>query len=207
MTQAPERTQSAWPGPEIGDDYLRAIARRLVREQHWTYIYRGSHPILRAPNKEAGQLPFASTASDWRARLNVVADLKRMGAKLDAPEPRRRQTVTPPSFGDGVETIEKPWTDSEWRAMQAESDTWWRRLYAAERTAGEPEQPAEPSPNLTSLVGRITRSRVREDAKGPGPLSEARQMVREGYSVDRVVERTGWGRMWLADLENRVAAD
>lgn len=180
-------------------------------------MYRGGHPILRAPDKSQGQIAFASTASDWRARLNTVAQLRRMGADLDAPPVTRDETVTPvEQSADMAQTIDMPWTDREWRELQRDSEAWWRQLYAPPANEPEPEAAPEPEPGPrvsrygAALMARLTSaSTVRADAQGNGrwTLAEARQMLRDGYSLDSVVERTGWGRMWLADLADRLAAE
>lgn len=207
MSTASGRNAITWPGPEIGDEYLRGLAQKLVREQGWQYIYRGGHPILRAPDKAHGQLPFASTASDWRARLNTVAQLKRMGARLDDSPVTRAQTVTPPVFTDGMgqPDVDMPWTDSEWRERQRE-EVWWRQRFAPEpkpvhdAEVIEPEVPAW-SAYGQELMARLDRGTVRPDARGTTwTLAAARQLVKDGYSVDHAVNVSGWGRMWFADL-------
>lgn len=212
MAQA--NTATAWPGPEIGDDYLRALARKLVREQGWRYIFRGSHPILRPPNKEHGQIPFASTASDWRARLNTVAQLKQAGARLDdLPE-----TVAPPREAAAMladETIESPWTMREWRERQRNHEEWWRRQYADPEPPTPAQRAADPEPELPpawaryreELMARLARgTEVKDDARGDKgfTLANARQMLKDGYSLAHVIKTTGWGRMWLADLAERL---
>jgi hypothetical protein len=49
---------------------------------------------------------------------------------------------------------------------------------------------------------------VKHDAQGNGrfTLAEARQQLRDGYSLETVIKRTGWGRMWLQDLADRLGA-
>jgi hypothetical protein len=102
------------------------------------------------------------------------------------------------------ERIEMPWTDSEWREQQAEAPEWWRQQYAPERASAPAPEP-EPVPRL-SRYGEELRDRLeaaglpRADARSATfPLGSARQMVRDGYSVEQVSRRTGWGSWWLAD--------
>jgi hypothetical protein len=38
---------------------------------------------------------------------------------------------------------------------------------------------------------------VEPNATGHTTLAFARRMIRDGYSIERTIERTGWGRLWL----------
>src|SRR5437763_9967249 len=103
-------------------------------------------------------------------------------------------------------TIESPWTMGEWRAMQRESGVWWREQYAP--PVPEPEPVPEPvqmtvDPYIEGFLARLEKAgTVRHDAQGNGryTLAQARQQLKDGYSLACVIERTGWGRMWLQDL-------
>lgn len=92
---------------------------------------------------------------------------------------------------------------------------------AAEREATAPE-PAQPGGLLTEtrrkLPTTVTRPRPTKLVVTPSPaeqeaarwrkgetawtLGDARQMVTQGYSLARVVRRTGWGEGWFDDLRN-----
>lgn len=198
-----------WPGREIGDARQRAICQMLVRDQGWRYEKRRDHGMLYAPdgvNMHAvhGASQYARAFNHW------LAEIKAMGAVL-APV----KTVRPRRQAAPVQTfdaVESPWTDSEWRQRQAESDVWWRKLLvAADDDTVEVEAPpaAVMSAYGRELMGKLEQvDAVRPDAQGDGryTLAHARRMLRDGYSLDETIRRTGWGRMWLADLADRLAA-
>lgn len=203
-----------WPGKEIGDPEQRAIAQRLVREQGWGYRkpMGGGHGVLYPPGG-SGQVWCASSLGEGRGHQNWLAELKRYGADLSTERVRTR-TVTPVFSTTPVEEqIIAPWSDREWREMQRESEHWWRRQYAPPLPESEPEPEPAPAPYVDPYVKgvleRLDRAHcVRDDAQGNGrsTLAEARQMVRDGYALERVIERTGWGRLWLQDIADRVGA-
>lgn len=123
----------------------------------------------------------------------------------------RERTVTPFRQPPAVEEqIIAPWSDREWREMQRDSEHWWRQLFAPPEPAAEPAP--EPVKPQLSTYGRefLARAapRVRDDARGDGryTLAQARQQLKDGDPLETVIERTGWGRMWLADLADRLAA-
>lgn len=201
-----------WPGKEIGDPEQRAIAQRLVREQGWGYRkpMGGGHGVLYPPGG-SGQVWCASSLGEGRGHQNWLADLKRYGADLSTERVRTR-TVTPVFSTTPVEEqIIAPWSDREWREMQRESEHWWRQLLAPPPPEPEPE-PAKPEPARLSEYAEGLLSRIesggepRPDARGHVPLGDARRQVKDGCSISTVAKRTGWGRMWLEDLEDRHAA-
>lgn len=113
---------------------------------------------------------------------------------------------------DGTEPIALPETP-QWRAA--------RRALTALRERGletvRPDYGAPPAaqrPEAERVVHGPTGdfmerlATVRPDARGNGrwSLAEARQQVRDGYSVRVVSERTGWGPMWLADADRLATA-
>jgi hypothetical protein len=114
-----------------------------------------------------------------------------------------------------AQTIEYPWTDSEWRERQRQSEEWWRaHAYAPPEPEPEPQPAAPQRPVMSSytrdVMSRLTAATrtVHRQAQGNGrwTLAEARQMLKDGYSLSQVVERTGWGEDWLTDLAERLAA-
>lgn len=201
---------STWPGKELKNDELRAAAQMLCRDQRWTYEYTGSGRKPKLYNPEGNFTTLPLTPGSYGSVLKTLAQLKRMGAVLDKIESRalrRARFVGESLFSDQTDS---PWDAAEWRERQAEAPEWRQRI------AGyvEPEPEPEPEPVVLSgyaagLMGRLTgAAQVRPDAMGNGQwsLAEARQMLKDGYALDRVIERTGWGRMWLSDLADRLAA-
>lgn len=120
-------------------------------------------------------------------------------------------TLHPP--GDG-QPVELPLT-VQWRAQKRALHALYRQgletvrptydaAPAATDTSIDPELLGDPVGDLMARLARGTE--VKDDARGDQgfTLAQARQMLRDGYSVDHVVKRTGWGRMWLADLADRL---
>lgn len=199
---------SEWPGSEL-KQFEREVCQRLVREQGWRYARNGGHPQLYAPS--GGRTFVATTPGEGRARANFLATLKRLGARLDTERPAaRRRSVTPPdeSAGVGAPTIDKPWTDSEWRDLQAASPEWWRaKLFGSAESVSDETLAAAPSEVRQSqwfheFMDRLEQaSQPRRDARGESwTLSQARQLIRDGYSLAHTTRITGWGAMWLEDL-------
>lgn len=202
------QTNTDWPGRECKDSRVRLLCQRLVRN---SYGYRKfkNHGMLYSPDGKTMHavhwtIPVGNDFNLW------VADLKRLGwlADLERETVRaRRQAAPVQTFGQ----VESLWTDSEWRQRQADSDVWWRKLLAG---ADDPAIAVEAPP--AALLSEYTRGllerldqadTVRPDAQGNGryTLAHARRMLRDGYSLDNVIRKTGWGRMWLADLADRLA--
>lgn len=102
---------------------------------------------------------------------------------------------------------EADFTDGEWRERQREEGGWRAKLLRL------PEPEPEPVPQVPAytqdLLRRLDREHtVRPDARGNGrwTLAQARQMFKDGYSLDVVINRTGWGRMWFDDLAERLSS-
>lgn len=83
-----------------------------------------------------------------------------------------------------------------------------RPSYEAPPAAGRAQgvQAGEAKTDHDELLARL-KPKVRSDATGNGrwTLVQARAMLSDGYPLDQVIERTGWGRMWLADAADRLA--
>lgn len=58
------------------------------------------------------------------------------------------------------------------------------------------------------LLRKLSEASVPPRAQGDGrySLADARDLLRQGYSLEHVCGATGWGRMWLQDLADRLAA-
>lgn len=176
----------------------------LCREQSWTYEYHGGGGKPKLYNPDGDWMTLPLTPSSYGSVLSSKAHMKRLGADLDRSVPRRS------SFnGESLFSDETPshLTDAEWRELQGQAGGWRAQLVGYVEPEPEPE-PEPLSRQAQDLLARATRGRViRDDAKGDTwTLAAARQLLRDGYSLDRVVERTGWGSMWLADLAARLDA-
>lgn len=218
-------TYLTFPGRELPKVW-RDLAVQLVQHQGWTYRYKrkgGSHPRVIPPEGGLGvALPTTVTDGDAGHRAAYLTNLKRHGAVLDSDGrvvvPAR--SVSAPVFSaamtTGVQDIDKPFTDAEWRERQRSSDVWWRQQFAGPTPEPEPAPEPAPAPRAHSAYtqGFLERARaadarrVRDDATGNGrfTLAQARQQLKDGYSMDAVIDRTGWGRLWLQDLADRLGA-
>lgn len=191
-----------WPGNELASKDIRKACRKLVREQGWRYQWSGGAAYPQLINPEGRRTYVPKTPSN---DFHFFVRAKRLGAVLDGEGAPRRSSFDGESLTS--DTTERPWTEAEWREKQRAAGGWRAELYAE---PVEPEPEAEPtvlSAYQAQLFEKLTAPHVRSDATGNGQwtLREARQMLVDGYSLDRVVARTGWGRMWLEDLVQRLA--
>lgn len=46
-----------------------------------------------------------------------------------------------------------------------------------------------------------TQERLREAKREIWPLGSARSLIRQGYSLEDTIQRTGWSKYWLADAD------
>lgn len=205
---------SATPGREL-PQWLRDIVRRLIREQKFRYVRgTGKHPKLY--NSHGRWIPLPTTIFDGPVRHQYLANIKSLGADLEFKKNQKRDAVIT-TAKHIAEVIDAPWTESEWRQMQASSEVWWRRVLAGptETTDQDPAKPCETiqhSEWFRGFMERLDNSTphrlggVRADARGERgwTLAAARQMLRDGYTLERVIQVTGWGSMWLEDLASRL---
>lgn len=176
--------QSAWPGREVPAQY-RDLARTLVRDHGWFYDPkgRGRHPMLRDP-KGVGQTSIPITPSDYRGYQNWLSQLRALGADLEA--------ATGASSAD------------QRRRRQAAAKVAAHERELAELEAELAKQPpARPVPD--ELVDRLDAAVARANDKVAAPqtpartsrlqdpqqVQEAKELLAQGYHVDRVVARTG----------------
>jgi len=72
-------------------------------------------------------------------------------------------------------------------------------------TSPAPAPAPAPTPaSWAEQIGRAGRDRWRKGEKG-WSLAEARQQINDGYTLAKVVQRTGWGEGWFEDLDVRLA--
>lgn len=74
-----------------------------------------------------------------------------------------------------------------------------------ERTEGESRRAAE-------ILARQAMARVRAEKEAEArrelwPLGPARSLIRQGYSLEGTIARTGWPREWLADARSGLEDD
>jgi hypothetical protein len=75
------------------------------------------------------------------------------------------------------------WTRNDWRRIDGGDD------YGVE----SPEPVVEKVRRLP-----VQLDHVEPNATGHTTLAFARRMIRDGYTLENTIERTGWGRLWLA---------
>lgn len=203
MTQAhagPRR-----PGREIPQFY-REVVNRLI-DQGWRYEPRSrtgglsnSKPKLIPSDPTARIMSLPNTPSDQKGWLVFFQHLRQAGANLDfdALDRQRREarqrrnrrasrSVTPPVNDLGMTSIQPISTVG----------TWWHPAPQPELPLEAPEKPAE----APSRPVRRTGPSLDPDARGEAyTLRQARAMIRQGYHINKVIARTGWGRNWLSDM-------
>jgi len=82
---------------------------------------------------------------------------------------------------------------------------WWRPSEPEPETpVPAPEPPAEPVHRVRRYTSRpLTPRPPQIDADAEGSvftLGQARSLLRQGYHVNKVITKTGWGRNWFDDL-------
>lgn len=165
------------PGREI-PKFERRIVSRLV-DQGWRYEPTANgHFQLYAPDG-VSIVTSGGTASDWRSRMNWLADLKRQGADLDRkPRTTARAVLAP---------LDTQYVAVESRPRLRNGANGWNYKPPPTPVVPPPE-PAVVPPNP-------------DDAKGAHwTLAQARALIRQGYHLRKVVAKTGWGRNWFTDL-------
>lgn len=200
--------------PDRGEvaDFLLPIVRRLVVEQGFRFQPAGNskHPKLLAPDG-VGRMTLPTTLFDGPVRHVYMQQLRKLGADLSFPEAK---TVRPSSSDADMTTveyepIESHWSESEWRELQAKSDSWWRRqLFAnpegsvSDETQVAVQAAVRHSEWFEGFMARLeAASQPKADARGETwTLGQARQLIRDGYSLAHATRITGWGAMWLEDL-------
>ena len=77
--------------------------------------------------------------------------------------------------------LQSGWTMNDLRRIDGGSDYWV----------------PSPEPRPVTRLREVQPDAPLSRAKGHTPLTYAKLMVADGYSVERVSERTGWGAWWL----------
>lgn len=162
----------------------RDIVNKLV-DQGWEYRYGkgGGKPKLIPPDPNARIQTAPLTPSDQKGMHVFVQHLKAAGAVLDDPQPTPRRSpktvVLAPDAADM--TLAQP---SRPRLRNGQN--------------GWDYQPPVPAP---AVPVRVTPPPNPDDARGTvWSLPQARDMLRQGYHVRKVISKTGWGMNHLKDL-------
>lgn len=184
--------------PPIGSTpkEYREVCNTLVDEQGWVFIegMGGRKHKLIPPDPEANICLVPNTPSDaYFGFTRWVAQLRRSGAQIDEngnstlvlDKPRNVAV----SFEDALAAI-----TTEDIAPISTRGQWWR-------AEPEPEPTPQPAPAPAPAPARVLRVVEEHDRKGAAySLGQARDMIRQGYHINRVVTKTGWGRNWFSDL-------
>lgn len=186
------------PGREI-PQFQRRVVNVLI-DQGWRYEppAGGGHFKVIPPDPTKPMVVSGSTPSDYKGRLNWITNLRTSGAKIN-------------SHGDSVVARKRraPVQHDELVAVESSIQpiltvgAWWRP-----DTEEEPEP--EPAPVVEAQPPRRysqppamthPRSSLDPDAQGTSwTLGQARTLIRQGYHLNKVIAKTGWGRNYLSDL-------
>lgn len=181
------------PGREIPKFYRDVV--NILIDQGWEYIPRtrlGHSKIVPAdPTKQ--RMIVASTTASITGRAKWLAQARRNGAILDEEVlDRITRRDSRARLKQALRDAEDPTpVEREHIAPVTTHGAWWR----PEEPAPAPEPPAKPLP--------MTPPPPRLDPNAQGAvwtLGQARKMLREGYHVNKVVAKTGWGKNWFSDL-------
>ena len=188
------------PGKEL-PKYWKDIATAILEHPGWGYEKRTKHPQIISPAGLRCSLPTTVTDGHAGHRASYLVALKRIGAPINqdgavTPPERQPRTVTPSD--DAALMALAPRTHIDPISTLGQ---WWHPL---------PEPEPEPVPEVAPPVVErrytprpMVRSKPTLDPDAQGStysLGQARAMLRQGYHINKVVQRTGWGRNWLDDL-------
>jgi hypothetical protein len=195
---------------DISDAQRRSVVADLVRYYGWRYDPRpgkkGGHGMLYPPDGGRAQPVSRSSASNY-VRMQWLAALRAKGAPIEPngvvvkPE---REYVAPqhPTFSH----IESHLSDGEWRQTY---DGGWAKAPKQVKPVGPARTPSRVEQQATRVLDRLEeftpkpQLSVDLDDRRRGveyELGHARAMFRQGYPLKFVVQRTGWGAYWLADM-------
>jgi hypothetical protein len=193
---------------DIPDAQRRSVVADLVRYYGWRYDPRpgkkGGHGMLYPPDGGRAQPVPRSSPSDY-VRMQWLAALRAKGAPIEpngvVVKPQR-EYVAPqyPTFSH----VESHLSDGEWRQTY---DGGWTRAPKEVKPVGPARTPSRVEQRATRVLERLERQfpshAVDLDDRRRNPecdLLTVRNMFRQGYPLALVVERTGWGGYWLADM-------
>jgi hypothetical protein len=180
--------------PEIGQcpKEYRDVCNLLIDEQDWKFIPGkvGRKHKLVPPDRTKRICLVPATPSDaYNGFTRWVAHLRRSGALID--ENGNSTFVPDPTFSDahGSYSVKMPEVDPTVQPISTIGNRWWA-------PESEPEPEPEPAPVIP-----IRPPGPDHDAKGEHySLGQARNLLRQGYHVSKVVKQTGWGRNWFSDM-------
>lgn len=198
MTATQELTLTERPKRGSMPGFYRRVVNMLI-DQGWHFIPgdAGNKHKLIPPDPTKRIVLVAATPSDsYRGATKWISQLRRSGAILDDKELERlaksdsrrrlRQSLRDSTDGAPVENLPEiePVTTH---------GAWWRPTQPQEAPVEPAEAPVE--------APRPIPSGPDPDARGANyTLAQARTLLRQGYHVKKVVQRTGWGRNWFSDL-------
>ena len=211
------------PGKELPKVW-RDIATGLLAHEGWGYDRRSKHPQVVSPSGGRCSLPTTVTDGSAGHRASYLTALRRIGAPLDRDgnviPPERPKTVSTPVFSDDMGNS----LVADRSSVQPISTlgAWWHPDPKAEPEPADAPAPAverpEPSPAFLALLERSTVGPTvvprfkRSVPVHPEPtrqaapqgevysLAQARTLLRQGYHVNKVVQKTGWDSSWFADM-------
>ena len=205
MTSAQQESGPLLAGREIPRAY-RDVVNKLVRHQGWRYDPRrdtGGHPQLIPANPDQRMIPINCTVGYGRGIDNWLAQIVRAGGVLRPVVKKRRRSVRPLTDPSGMTTATPdiaPITPLPAGRPRARNG---RNGWDFVPPTPEPEPTPEPIVTRRYAARSLapTRPTLDPDARGDvWTLAQARAMIRQGYHVNRVVAKTGWGRNWFSDI-------
>lgn len=191
-------------GREIKKREYRDVVNILI-DQGWRYVPgtgMGTPGKLIPPNPDKPMCYVHSTPSAASAFMVWLNQLRNSGARLDengksTDRRKRSRTVTPSPSPVTMTAVE---TDIQHVSTLG---AWWR--------PAEPEPEPEPTPEPVKVrryqvaPHRPVVQKIDPDAEGTVyTLGQARTMIRQGYHVNKVIARTGWGMNKLSDLVDQT---
>lgn len=197
------------PGMGSMPKEMRDVCNILI-DNGWTFVPGkvGRKHKLYPPDRKYRTCTVPVTPSASSNMVVWLSTLRRSGAMLD----ENGKSLYPerdPRYVRGQ-------SDAELMAAVADKidpdlspvtthGAWWRSPAAQpELPIPAPEPPAEPVQKARRYEGRplVPRpAQIDADAEGTAfTLGQARSLLRQGYHVNKVIAKTGWGRNWFSDM-------
>lgn len=201
----------------------REICNTLVDEQGWTFVEgktgRKHRLIPPDPTKRICLVP-ATPSDSYFGFTKWIGQLRRSGAQIDENGNSTVVVEKPQTVGPSIDDAAMTVVDTDIKPVST-LHHWWRITdpEPEPQPTPEPQPEPEPEPRLSRYaIGLLSRldagSTVApppyvpklvgnhpDDAEGAAySLNQARDLLRQGYHVNRVIKKTGWGRNWFHDL-------
>lgn len=181
--------------PQMGSTpkEYRDICNILI-DHGWTFVegMKGKKHKLYPADRRHRYMTVPNTPSSHGSFMVFLNNVRKRGGQIDENGNSLYDDSKSPAEHDFEEALRKVIRDPDLQPMSTLGNRWWA-----------PESEPEPEPEPEPVVAKVVRLAPREDHDRQSTthtLGQARTLLRQGYHVNRVVAKTGWGRNWFNDI-------